>query len=142
MAYMSQERKKKIAPVVKSVLKKYGMKGRLSVCNHSTLVLTVSEGKLDILKEYNERGRKTHEERDPLRPWEDTDYAGINIYWLDSHWTGVNLSFLTELKDAMNAIGTNDENFDKSDIQTDYFFVGWYIDIYIGTWEKPYKLIG
>lgn len=30
------------------------------------------------------------------------------------------------------------ENFDKSDIQSDYFNVDWYVDIHLGTYEKPY----
>jgi hypothetical protein len=31
-------------------------------------------------------------------------------------------------------------NHDKSDVMTDYFNVGWYIDINIGKWDKPYKV--
>jgi hypothetical protein len=34
----------------------------------------------------------------------------------------------------------NAGNWDKSDIQTDYFNVGWYIDVNIGKWNKPYTL--
>ena len=26
------------------------------------------------------------------------------------------------------------------DAMTDYYDVGWYVDVNIGTWEKPYKL--
>jgi len=32
----------------------------------------------------------------------------------------------------------NTGNWDKSDIQTDYFNVGWYVDVNIGKWNKPY----
>jgi hypothetical protein len=32
----------------------------------------------------------------------------------------------------------NDGNWDKSDIQSDYFNVGWYVDVNIGKWNKPY----
>jgi hypothetical protein len=39
MAYMNQERKARIAPVVKDILKKYHIKGSLSVRNHMVLVL-------------------------------------------------------------------------------------------------------
>jgi len=45
------------------------------------------------------------------------------------------LKFLTELKDAMN-VG----NYDRSDMQSDYFDVGFYIDINVGNWDKPYIL--
>ena len=44
MAYMSQERKSEIAPKVKSILKKFGIKGSLSVRHHSTLSLTLKSG--------------------------------------------------------------------------------------------------
>ena len=39
MAYMSQERKAEIAPVVKAICKKYGIKASLAVRHHSTLCL-------------------------------------------------------------------------------------------------------
>jgi hypothetical protein len=31
-------------------------------------------------------------------------------------------------------------NHDNSDIMTDYFDVGWYVDVNIGLWNKPYIL--
>ena len=31
--------------------------------------------------------------------------------------------------------------FDKSDIMTDYFHTAYYMNINIGRWDKPYKLI-
>ena len=42
MAYMNQEKKKKLAPTIKQVLKKHNMKGTLSVDNYSTLRLTLN----------------------------------------------------------------------------------------------------
>ena len=39
MAYVSQELKARIAPRVKEILSKHGLKGSLSVRHHSTLVL-------------------------------------------------------------------------------------------------------
>ena len=49
MAYVSQEKKKELAPGIKAVLKKYGMKGTLAVRHHSSLVCNIKRGKLDIL---------------------------------------------------------------------------------------------
>jgi hypothetical protein len=34
----------------------------------------------------------------------------------------------------------NGGNHDNSDVQTDYFDVGWYVDVNIGSWDKPYTL--
>ncbi len=35
----------------------------------------------------------------------------------------------------------NSGNFDKSDSQSDYFHVGWYTNIQLGQWDKPYMQI-
>jgi hypothetical protein len=32
----------------------------------------------------------------------------------------------------------NTGNHDNSDSQTDYFDVGWYVDVKVGKWNKPY----
>ena len=53
MAYMSQEKKAKIAPKVKKILKKFGVKGSLAVRNHSTLVLNLKSGKIDFIGNSN-----------------------------------------------------------------------------------------
>ena len=53
MAYMSQETKAKIAPVVKEILKKYKVKGSLAVRNHSTLVLNIKQGPIDFIGNFN-----------------------------------------------------------------------------------------
>lgn len=121
MAYMSQENKKDIAPQIKAVLKKYKMKGSISVKNHSTLSVTLKSG--DIPLEVNGNT--------------------VNTYWLDDHFAGAPLAFFKELKDAMNGEGSKgNQNFDKSDIQSDYFNVGWYIDISVGKWNKPFVFTG
>jgi hypothetical protein len=132
MAYMSQEKKANIAPVVKAILKKYGVKGSLSVRHYSTLVLTIKEGSIDFIGNYA-KGLEV----DCFKP---TDYMQVNTYWIDDHFSGTAKEFLVEMKNAMDGVGTNEENFDKSDIQSDYFHVGWYVDINVGKYDKPYNL--
>ena len=132
MAYMSQERKAQLAPGIKAVLKKYGMKGSISVNNHSTLVCTVKEGPLDVIGNMYELAVKkpdSHYNRNPGKP----KHIQVNPYWISENYTGKVLEFVQELKDAMD-VG----NHDRSDTQTDYFDVGWYVDINIGLWNKPY----
>lgn len=114
MAYMSQERKASLAPAIKRVLKKYGMKGSLSVSRHTGLTLTLSEGPIDF----------------------GADHLQVNPYWFHEQFTGKAKSFLTDVLVAMN-VG----NHDRSDIQTDYFDVGWYVYVNVGKWNKPYKVI-
>jgi len=122
MAYMSQTHKKELAPGIKKVLKKYKMKGSLGVHNHSTLVLNVKSGSLDIIGNF-----KSEFER---------DYIQVNEYHIDTHYTGKCKDFLNEIKEAMMK-----GNHDKTDIMTDYFDRGWYININIGGWNKPYEFV-
>lgn len=120
MAYMSQERKAQLAPTIKAILKKYGLKGSLGVHHHSTLTLNISEGKIDFLKDFDVNG-----------------HCQVNEFYIDRDFGDTKAAqCLKELKEAMN-IG----NHDNSEPMTDYFDVGWYISINIGKWDKPYKLI-
>lgn len=135
MAYVSQARKKALVANCKKVLAKYGMKATFSVRHKSTLVCTLREGGIDFVANFKERKNVYG---DTLRAC--TNGGDINTYWLEDNWNDPALSFLKELKDAMNGRGTDDENFDKSNIQIDYFHVGWYIDINIGVYDKPYVL--
>ena len=118
MAYVSQADKKSLAPAIKAVLNKYGMKGSIRVRNHSTLVVTVKSGAIDF-SEYM-RGDA---------------YIDVNPYWIDQHYSGIARNFLNELLDAMK--GPN--YFNDDDAMTDYFSRSHYTDISIGTaWNKPY----
>ena len=120
MAYYNQAMKKEAAPKIKALLKEYGMKGSLSVRNHSTVVLTLSEGPLDFGQNDNEYSR---------------GYLDVNVYWIDEHYTGTAREFL---KRAYAILMQGNHN--NSDIQTDYFDVGWYVDIHVGRWNKPYVM--
>ena len=124
MAYMSQENKKEKAPLIKAILKKYKLKGSISIYNHSTLVLIITEGEIDFLTNYY------HE-----NPLSNRNYIQVNEYHININFSGNAKSCLTELKDIMMA-----GNHNNSDAQSDYFDVGWYIDINIGKWDKPYIL--
>ena len=54
MAYVSQELKAKLAPKIKAICKKYGVKASLAVRHHSTLVLNVKSGKIDFINDYGD----------------------------------------------------------------------------------------
>ena len=132
MAYMNVDKKRKIAELVKPILHKYGVKGTLSVHHHSTLVLNISRGKLDFIGNYNEagaanRGHWSHG-FDPAK-----DSIQVNTHHTDSHYSGKVRDFFNEVIAAMNV-----DNWDRSDIQSDYFDVGYWISINVGKWDKPY----
>lgn len=131
MAYMSQERKAQIAPNIKSILKKYGIKGSLAVDNGMTLVLNIKSGGIDFIDNFNTTvgGRPGGFRLDS--PAEK--YINVNPFWFNEHFTGKARKFLSEVINAMN-VG----NHDNSNSQIDYFDVGWYISVNIGKWNKPY----
>ena len=112
MAYMNQARKAELAPGIKAVLAKYGMKGTIGVSNYSTLVVTVKCGNIDF----------------------GGDNIDVNVYWIDQHYTGVARDFLNELHRAM----MGPDWFCEDDVQSDYFHRSHYCDIRIGNWQRPY----
>lgn len=136
MAYVSQELKSKLAPKIKAICKKYKVKASLAVNNHSTLVLNIQSSPIDFIKNFNEtidsRGSVYH--ANSFSPAEKA--IQVNPYWYQDHFSGKAKAFLSEVLPAMN-----DGNFDKSDIQSDYFHVGWYVSVNIGKWNKPYEVV-
>jgi len=132
MAYMSQQKKAEIAPQIREILSRYRVKASLAVRNHSTLVLNIRSGDIDFIGNYQDRrqgwdSQHRQENQTPLR------YLQVNPYWYQEHFTGGALDFLTEVFTAMNR-----GNYDRSDAQSDYFCVGWYVDVNIGQWNRPY----
>lgn len=135
MAYVYPELKASLAPGIKAVLKKFGMKGSIAVDNHSTLVCNITSGPLDLISNMFDIAVKkpdSHYSRNPTKPL----YIQVNEHWISDHYTGKCLAFLTELKDAMKGPTW----YNRSDIQTDYFDTAWYLGINVGRWNKPYQL--
>ena len=130
MAYMSQEKKATIAPKVKDICKKYGVKASLSVQNHSSLVLTIKSGKIDFIKNYLDvQASKNYNHSPCPKP----DNMQVNPYCYKEQFSGEALEFMLEIFTVMNS-----GNHDNSDLMTDYFDVGWYVDVNIGKWDSPY----
>jgi hypothetical protein len=114
MAYVSQEKKAKIAVALKPVLKKYEMKGTLSVRNHSSIVLTLKSGKIDF----------------------GYDNGLVNPYWFHEHYEGVAKKFLTEAFAALKSA----DWYDNTRAEIDYFDTAYYTDVNIGKYNKPYTV--
>ena len=125
MAYMNQEKKAVIAAKLKPILKKYKVKGTLSVRNHSSIVLNVKAGEVDFISDYGDA--------------EDARKFGIQVnpYWVQDHFVCKSKKFLAEAFDALKSAGY----YNNSDAMTDYFDTAYYYDINIGRWNKPYEKI-
>lgn len=135
MAYVSQDLKKSLSPKIKAICQKYGVKATLAVRGHSTLVLNVSQGRIDFIDNYNRTvGASSWYTRNGFTPAKDC--LDVNPYHFKDQFAGRALAFIKEVHGAMMQ-----GNHDRSDIQSDYFDVGWYVDINIGKWNKPYQLV-
>ena len=111
MAYMNKERKAERAPAIKKILKKYGMKGSLSVHNYSTLCLKIK----DV------RGLFESHKDEFSKKWG----FSINEYTIQKNYSGEVQKMLSELVTAMYG----KDYFEHSDMQTDYFNCSHYISI-------------
>ena len=118
MAYVSQEKKKALAPVIKAVLKKYKVKASIAVRHHSTLVVNIKEGAV---------------------PFKPSDHYQVNEYHYENQYADnpTLVSFLSELISAMK--GPDYHNND--DAMTDYYDRSHYTDINFGKWDQPYKVV-
>lgn len=129
MAYVSQDLKKALTPAIKAACKKYGIKASIAVRNHMTLVVNIKSGNLDLIANH---ARVI----DQPNGWAvQKQSIDVNPYHYRDQFDGDAKEFLTELFTAMN-----NGNHDRSDIQSDYFDVGWYVDVNIGQWNKPYTV--
>jgi hypothetical protein len=136
MAYVSQELKKELAPGIKAVLKKYNVRGTISVRHHMTLVVNIRSGSLDIIQNWYDNVTK----KGTVNGYGDNitkpEYLSVNQYWIDESYSETVKDFITDLYNAMKG----EKWFDKSDIQSDYFNTAYYMDVNVGSWDKPYQL--
>lgn len=135
MAYMNQEKKAQIAALIKPLLKQYGLKGSLSVHNHSSINLNIKAGNIDFIGNANEvAANRAYGERVEGRY---KDYMQVNVYWVADHFTGVAKEFLLKAVDALKGAGY----YNNSDAMIDYFDTAYYYHINVGQWDKPYELV-
>jgi hypothetical protein len=128
MAYFNQEKKAKIAPMIRELCKKYKVKGSLSVRDHRTVCFTITEGPIDFIQNYAQTTKNLNAQK--------YDHLPVNTYWYQNHFSGVAKEFISKALDILNI-----DNYDNSDIQVDYFDCGHYVDVKIGKWNKPYQLL-
>lgn len=135
MAYVTQDKKKELEQKLQLVLPKPAWKWTTKVRHSSTLVLTIMSGPVDLIesalrqqmeKEFGVESSTTSsiKQRRSFSP---------NIYYIADAFDTEARDLMVKVKEALNA-----GNHDKSDIQSDYFDVGWYVDINIGRYDDPF----
>ena len=134
MAYMNQDRKADLVASAKKVLKKYGVKATFAT-DRSGIYCNIKSGPIDFFGNYNETVNQSSYYQAMMRGQDVKDYMTVNSYHYQNHFSGKAKQFMHELHVALN-----NGNHDNSDIQTDYFDVGWYVYVNVGKWNKPYEL--
>lgn len=64
----------------------------------------------------------------------ESNYEQLNYFYPDRY---ANADILKKMIEIINRT-----NYDRSDIQTDYFDVGFYLSLDQGKWDRPYVLKG
>lgn len=126
MAYMNQEKKARIATALKAVVPK-DWKYSLSVRNHSTIVMTIYSAPVDLIEEANrcaDEGGRT---------WRVNGQTFNANPYAPEHYFIESLPLIQKVLAAMNG-----GNHDRSDPTTDYYDVGWYVNLEVGRWDKPF----
>lgn len=138
MAYISQEMKKELAPAIKAVAKKYGVKVTIGIDHYSSLVVKIKEGALDLIGAANKHAELENERRGYNYFGGVGDYFDINPYhsadWYKKVGADKEAMFVEEMIAAMKG----DKWYDNSDAMTDYFDTAYYLSIKVGQWNKPY----
>lgn len=135
MAFVNQEKKRKIAAELKKVVPA-SWKYSLRVNDHAEIVMTIWKGPEILMM--------VPAHWDTLRPdpqyietqISERNYRDINVY----HWQDALLPEAHKIIGKIMA-ALNTDNFDKSDTMTDYFHVGHYVSLKFGNWDKPYEVI-
>lgn len=120
MAYMDQAKKAQLAAALKTVVPA-GWKYSLAVRNHSTIVMTITEAPFDLIAALKPQNQKRSD-------------AHLNHHYIREQFQDECVADVFEK--IVAALNTG--NHDRSDSMTDYFDVGWYIDLRIGRWDKPF----
>ena len=117
MAYITQEEKKEIANQLKAFIPKT-WKWSIAVKHYSVLVLTIASAPASDLGQY------------------DGKDVQANTYYPEYHFEGEALATIKKIISVLNH-----KNYNNSDSQSDYFEVGYYVNINIGKWNKPFMAI-
>ena len=113
-AYVSKEKMKEVQTEIKEAYPEY--KFSIKKRHYSTVDITILSGPLELTD--NPKG-----------------YEQVNPYYVRDHYEDK-----PEVANILQGILdiANKGNFNKSDLQTDYHHVGFYVDLSIGDWDKPY----
>lgn len=121
MAYIKTETVKGMRNELKVLFPaKQGYKISVTTRNYSTVICTIITAPIELRSDLTR------------------SYNSVNEYYIEKNYEGnpAAIEVLTKINDILNQ-----NNYDNSDSQSDYFDVGHYTSIRIGDWDKPFTVI-
>jgi len=112
MAYMSKEHAKQIRDNLKKAFPEF--KFSVTITHNTGISVAILSSPLDFSEDLNGSGN-----------------IEINHYHIDIY---KNAETFKKMYDIIN-----EGNFDESDLQSDYFHVGFYVYLSVGKWDKVYQ---
>lgn len=132
MAFMGQDKKKQIVAELRKALQGSRLKYSVSVHNYSTIVLKIKSGPIDLIGNYVET--VSQKPQYSGRTFDsDIKYLRVNDFCYKEQFTGAALDLMNIIIPIMHR-----GNHNRSDIQSDYHDAGWYVNVSIGQFGKPY----
>ena len=147
MAFMNQAKKRLISDALKKVVPP-NWKYTLAVRHHTTIVMTIRAAPVNFVQLEAERLRaelrqgQTYLDPNRIAAYiselerGELAYFRLNEFQVATRFPGEIGATLAKIVAALNT-----GNHDNSDLMTDYFDVGHYIDLRIGAYDKPFRHI-
>ncbi len=137
MAYVTKELKAKVQKELKAIMPK-SCKWSLSGTGKGRLSLNIWAADTDLIAIVNQHNQMLHERHGWIIPEKPLTHCDLNYKYGDKKYFGKKWDAILEKAwAAMNA-----GNWDRSDAMVDYFDVGWYCEINLGAWDRPFEVIG
>lgn len=131
MAYFNQDKKKVLVQQLKE--KFPGWKFSLKVIHQSVVVVQIKSAPINLVAEY--MATCSPEQREYI---DCNSSFQLNHYWLHTYFSGETLSEMQRLMDVINLRDTKYANHNRTDVQADYFDVGYYVNLVLGQGDKPF----
>lgn len=135
MAYVNKEVKNRVQKELKSIMPR-NCKWSLSGTGKGRLSLNIWSADTDLIGAVNRHNQRMHEWHGWIIPDKPLTHVDLNHNRREIDFGEKWNAILQKAWDAMNK-----GNWDRSDVQTDYFDVGWYTEICLGRWDRPFQVL-
>lgn len=136
MTYISKEQQKEKLVKLKPLFKKYGLRATLARSNASKITLNIWKGSIDFMGQYNNyriNNKDRYCDNSNVENFLNYKTFTITDNCTFKEFSGEALEFLIEANKILQQ-----DNYDRSDMMTDYFDIGFFVNISIGNYEKDY----